>query len=305
MASKKPGLKAAWVLLVICLLMGGGISAARAGDDPGVQLVLVLDLTPLPDHGQAADRVSQAAGLLIRLFPDQAYLGLAAPGTELPAAQLGTAERREILDALGTIKPPSQPQPLADIVAQSLALFQPGGPEKRGLLILSDRAGSAEPQKKNAHLEEIAKLAAQARKAGVAIFAASRAAGVSSEALQALTLSTGGCSWDAKNASGLITTILNFYERLGPHQEAPLTGADFKLDPWVKQAVVVAVRSVQAKAVMLTTPGGARLTPRTRVKTVTWTAGQDYDLITLTTPRPGVWSLAGARPADSRVFLDN
>jgi hypothetical protein len=305
MACKKTGVKAAWVLLLFFLLTGGGIAAARAGDDPGVQLVLVLDLPPVAGHGHAADRVSQAAGLLIRLLPDQAYLGLAAPGAELPAAQLGTAERREILDTLGAMKPPAQTKPFADMVAQSLTFFQPRGPEKRGLFIISDSAGSEEPEKKNAHLEEIAKLAAQARKAGVVIFAVSRPAGFSSEELQTLTLATGGRFWDAKTASDLITTILDFYDRLGQRQQAPLTGPDFKLDPWAKQAVVVAVRSVPGKAVMLTAPGGVHLTPRSRRgRTISWVAGQDYDLITLATPRPGVWSLTGAQPADSRVFLD-
>jgi len=304
MARKIPSLKAAWVLLLFCLLTGGGISAAGAGDNPGVQLVLVLDIVPSPDHNRSADSVSRAASLLSRLLPDQAYLGLAAPGTELPAAQLGTAERREFLDALAAMKPPAQPQPFADILTRSLKLFQPGGPEKRGVIILSDVAGATDTRKKNDHLEEITGMVTQARQAGVAIFAASRVPGFSPDELQALTLATGGRFWDAKTSSDLITTILKFYERLGPHQEAPITGADFRLDQWVKQAVVVALRSVPGKAVMLTTPTGARLSPRARVRNVSWEAGQDYDLITLSAPRPGVWSLAGARPADSRVFLD-
>jgi hypothetical protein len=296
--------KAVWVLLLFCLLIGRGIPAAWAGDNPGVQLILVLDLSPTPDRAHAADGVSQAAALLVHLLPDQDYLGLAAPGAELPAAQLGKALRRDILETLATLKPAAQTKPFADIVAQTLNLFQPGGPEKRGLFILSDGAGGAEPRKKTAHLEEIAKLAAQARKAGVAIFAASRALGLSADELQALTLATGGRFWDAKTASDLITTILNFYERLGQHQEAPIIGADFRLDPWVKQAMVVALRSVPGKPVVLTTSTGARLTPRTPARTISWLAGQVYDLITISTPRPGVWSLAGARMADSRVFLD-
>jgi hypothetical protein len=303
MDRKIPSLRAAWVLLFFFLLLGRGIPAARAGDNPGVQLVLVLDLSSSPDRA-AADRVPQAAGLLIRLLPDQVYLGLAAPETELAAVQLRTEERREMLDALAALKPAAQPRPLSDIVAQSLKLFQPGGPEKRGLFILSDGAGAAEPQKETAHLEEITKLAAQACKAGVAIFAASREAGFSSEEMRTLSLATGGRFWDAKTAPDLITAILNFYGRLGQHQEAPITGTDFRLDPWVKQAVVVAQRSAPGKALMLTTPSRSRLTPRTQAKTINWVAGQDYDLITIAGPRPGLWSLAGGRPADSRVFLD-
>jgi hypothetical protein len=241
---------------------------------------------------------------LVHFLPDQDYLGLTAPEAELPAVQLGTAERRQILDALTTLKPAPQTQPFADLVARSLKLFQPTGPEKRGLVILSDVAGKSEPQKNTAHLEEITRMAAQARKAGVAIFAASRAPGIPPNEMQALTSVTGGCFCDAKTAPDLITAVLNCYERLGQHQEAPIIGADFKLDPSVKQAVVVALRSVPGKAVVLTTPAKARITPRTRARSINWLAGQDYDLITISAPRPGDWSLAGSRPADSRVFLD-
>jgi len=304
MDRKKPSLKAAWVLLFFCLLTGGGISASRAAATPGFQLVLVLDLPTLPDRNLSAESLCQAAGLLIRLLPDSAYLGLAAPETELPAAPLGTSARREILEALRAMKPPPRPQACADMVAQSLKLFQPGGPEKRGLFILSDGGAGAEPKEKNAHLEEIARMAAQARKAGVAILSASRLSGFSSEETLALTMATGGRFWDAGTASQLIAAMLNFYVRLGQHQEAPIAGADFRIDPWVKQAMVVALRLVPGKAVTLTTPSGAAITPRTHPRTMGWVAGRDYDLITISAPPSGIWSLAGARPADSRVFLD-
>jgi hypothetical protein len=304
MARKIPSLKAAWVLLLFCLLIGAGKSAVWAGDDSGVQVVLALDLSTSPDNNQAADGVSQAASLLVHLLKDQDCLGLVAPGAVLPAARLSPEQRRQALDTLATRAPGPQQKPLADIVAQSLKLFLPGGPENRVLFILSDGRGKADPQKKTAHLEEIRQMAAQARKAGVTIFSASRVPGDSSDELKTLTSSTGGRFWEAKTVIDPATAVLNFYERLAQPQQAPITGTEFRLDPWVKQAVVVALRAVPGKGVVLTTPTGARITPRTLARTIRWVAGPAYDLIIITRPRPGPWSLAEARPADSRVFLD-
>ena len=108
---------------------------------------------------------------------------------------------------------------------------------------------------------------------------------------------------EAKSASDLALAVLNFYEQLAHPQETHIQGNDFRLDQWVKQAVVVAARSVPGQGVMLASPTGARLMPRTPVKNIQWVAGQAYDLITMIQPRPGTWRLAGAQAAGSRVLL--
>jgi uncharacterized protein (DUF58 family) len=113
-----------------------------AGDHSGVQLVLVLDLSKAPDHDQAAAGYSQAATLLVHLLKDQDHLGLVASGEPsgvmLPATRLTREHRVQVLDELASLKPGPHPKPLTDIVAQSLEVFQPGGPEPRVLFILSD-----------------------------------------------------------------------------------------------------------------------------------------------------------------------
>jgi hypothetical protein len=309
MARKIPSPKAAWVLLLFCcLLMGAGKSAVWAGEDSGVQVVLVLDISHSSNLDRGAAWWPEAASLLVHLLQDQDSLGLAAPGKQSwvvhPTARLTREQRRQALDTLASFKPGTHQKPLEEILAQSLKLFQPDGPKSRVLLILSDCRGKADPQKKTAHLEEIRKMATQARKAGVEIFAMSRAPGGFPEELQLLSPETGGCLWEAKTVTDLYVAFRNFYERLGQRQQAPISGTDFRLDPWVRQAVVVALRAVPGKGVMLTTPTGASLTPRTQARTISWVTGQDYDLITISAPRPGVWSLAGAQPADSRVFLE-
>ncbi len=308
MVRKKPSLKAAWVLLFFCLLIGAGNSVVWAGKDTGVQLVLVMDLAKPANHDRGADLWSQAASLMVPLLKDQDYLGLAGPGEQpgimLPTAKLSPKQRRQALDKLASFKPEAHPKQLTDLVAQSLKLFQPGGPGTRALLILSDGGGRAEPAKKTAYLEEIKQVADQARKTGITIFAVSRAQGNSSDELKKLTSATSGSFWEVKTYSDLVKALLNFYERLAQPQETPIIGPDFRLDPWVKQAVVVALRAVPGRGVLLTTPSGARITPRTQARTIRWDAQPAYDLITISQPRPGIWSLSGAQPAGSKVFLD-
>lgn len=295
-------------LLCLCLLLGEGQALVWAGEIPGRQIVVVLDLAKLPGPGPAPASWPQAAALLVHLLKDQDYLGLVASGEQegliLPTDRLTPAHRQQALGKLARLAPGSDPKPLADLVTQALWAFQPGESGPRTLVVLTDRVRNHAAQQPDAHLEKMRLAAAQAQKAGVTISFLSQASQVPSEDLKALVATTGGLFWEGQAAAELPNGILNFYQRLAQPQEVPLWGNEFKLDQWVRQAVVAAARSSPGQAVMLTSPAGARITPKTSVRNLHWVADQPYDLITITQPRPGAWTLSGARPEDSRVFLD-
>jgi hypothetical protein len=308
MAPKLRLIRAAWVLLFLCLLLGAGGPAVWAGGDSGTQLVLVLDLAKASRNDQALGILSQAAGLLVHLLKDQDYLGLVAScepeSVILPINRLTPEHRVQALGRLARLAGGPQPKPLSEVLPHALGVFQPGGPEPRVMFILSDGAREIDPQKKTSHLEGIRQVAAQARTAGVTINSLALSPRGISDELKTLTAVSGGRFWEGKTASDLTGAILNFYQRLAPSQEVPTQGTDFRLDQWVRQAVVVAARSVPGQGVMLVSPAGSRITPRTSAKTIQWVVGQAYDLITISRPQPGIWGLAGARAADSRVFVD-
>ncbi len=159
------------------------------------------------------------------------------------------------------------------------------------------------PQSKASLLEEDKQIADLARKTGVAIYAADMGPELPSDELKFITAATGGRLWVGRTPRDLYAAVVKFFQRLARPQEAPVTGSDFRLDEWVRQAVVVAARSVPGQGVALAGPNGARINQRTPVKNIQWVAGQGYDLITMLQPRPGTWRLTGARGADCRVFL--
>jgi hypothetical protein len=303
-------LKAARALLCLCLLLAEGQALVWAGEIPGRQIVVVLDLAKHPGPGPAPASWPHAASLLVQLLKDKDYLGLVASGEQegliLPTDRLTPAHRHQALGKLVHFAPGSASEPLADLVTQALWAFQPGESGPRALLVLTDRVrnnGAAAP------LEKMRQVAAQAQKAGVTISfltqaAPSQAAQVPQEDLKILAAATGGLFWEGKAAAGLTNGILNFYQQLFQSQKVPFWGNDFKLDQWVKQAVVVAVRATPGQGVVLTNPAGVRVTSKTPVRNLHWVSDQLYDLITIVQPRPGVWTLSGAQPGDSQVFLD-
>jgi hypothetical protein len=189
------------------------------------------------------------------------------------------------------------------VVQLSLDAFQADGPTRRVLFLLTEGTREKIHQEKNSQTSKIREIADQARTAGVAVFAVSLAPTAHLAALQNLTSTSGGHLWEVNAPSDLHLACLRFYEHLEQPQEAPIKGGQVLLDKWIKQALVVAARSVPGKGVVLTSPRGAKITSRMRAKNTRWLARQAYDLITISRPQPGVWSLARARPGGSRVFL--
>ena len=307
MAIKKHFMKAALVLL-LALITGMGAVAVSAGeDDPGIQLVLVLDQARAPAKGQAQNSLPQAGALLVHLLKEPDYLGLAATGADegviAPPGRLTPEHRAQILGKLAGFAPGPQETPLAKVLLQALGAIKPEGPAARVLLILSDQQKSLDPQSKAALLEEDKKIADLARKTGVAIYAAVLGSEIPPGELQFITAATGGRLWVGQTPRDLYAAVLKFFQGVARPQEAPVTGSDFRLDEWVRKAVVVAGQSVPGQGVALAGPTGARINQRTPIKNIQWLAGQGYDLITMLQPRPGTWRLTGARGADCRVFL--
>ncbi len=307
MAFKKHFVKAALVLLLLALLTGMGSFAAAAGDEPGIQLVLVLDPARAPVGDQGQNILLQAASLVVHLLTEQDYLGLTATGEEesaiLAPGRLTPEHRTRILRKLAGFAPGPQETPLPKVLTQALRAIKPEGPTPRVLLVLSNQNKRLDSQAEAALIEEDKQIADLARKTGVAIYAAALGPELPSDELNFMTAATGGRLWAWQTPTDLYAAVMKFFQGGGRPQEAPVTGSDFRLDEWVRQAVVVAARSVPGHGVALAGPTGARINQRTPIKNVQWVAGQGYDLITMVQPRPGTWRLTGARGADCRVFL--
>jgi len=255
--------------------------------------------------------VSQAAGLLVQLLSERHHLGLVVPGDRgpvlHPAARLSPEYRSKTLKEVARLRPAPGQVPLPDLLRQALGAFDPKEPTARALLLITDGARVSSLEKPTAPTPASGRQPAiidQAQKAGVAVFAAVLGQAPQPDFIKNLTAATGGRFWDLKDPADLHVACLRLYECLELPQQVPISSARVLLDPWVKEAVLVATRSAPGKGVVLSDSRGARITSRSRAKTIQWTACEAFDLIILSQPRPGIWRLAQAREEASRVFLD-
>ena len=306
MARSKPTFAATWFWLGLGLILRLSGSAAWAGEPAGIQVMVVLDFAAEAHDSKVFRSASQAAALVAHLLKEQDYFGLAVSGESLGVllrpAPLTAGHRSQALRQMARLTPKQGKQSLSQVVDQAIALFPADGPKRRALLLLGDASGGTEPPKPEAAAADLRQLAGRLQAAGVAVYAATKDVAAAAQALRALTAASGGRLFELKNADFPVVA-LQFYQYLEQPQEVPLDGEHFLIDPSVREVVVAAARAVPEKVVVLSSPGGARLSPALRVRNLHWFSTPEYDLITIAQPQAGVWTLSQARPADSRVFL--
>ena len=290
--------KAAWTLVFLCLLVGAGGPELWAGEAQGGQLVLVLDLPDSNRDARFSSFVSQSAALLVNLMSEGDYLGL--------AARLNPDHRDRTLKEVTSLTPAPGQAPLMEVLKQALGAFDPTGPAPRALVLITEGSRVTPVKKPNSKASETqaqAEVITQAREAEVAVFTTVLAPMPQPNFLKNLTAATGGRLWEFEDPSALHLTCLRVYECLEQPQQIPIKDSRFLIDPWVNKAVVVASRSAPGKEVVLASPSGRRITSRTRAKNIRWSACQSYDLITITQPQHGLWSLTQAWSEEARIFL--
>ncbi|MGQ9687637.1 MAG: hypothetical protein ACUVXF_02440 [Desulfobaccales bacterium] len=296
-----------WFWLGLCLLLRFNGSAAWAGEPAAAQVMLVLDVSAEAKDAKILQGAAEAAALLAHLLSERHYLGLAAPGGRagvlLPPAPLRSGQRSQFLGQVARLTPERGRKSLAQVINQATALFPADGPKRRVLFLLTDAAAGTDSPTPEAAASDLQHLAGHLQTAGVAVFAAAPASGAALQPLRSLASGSSGRLWELKTAAEFPDAALKFFAYLEQPQEVPLDGEHFLIDPWVKEVVVAAPRAVPGKGVVLTSPRGARLVPAFRTRNLRWIAGQEYDLITVSQPQAGVWTLTQARLADTRVFL--
>ena len=299
--------KTAFVLLLICLLVGGVRSGVWAEDGSETQIVVVLDFDNPAGDNQKQGLIPESVGLLVHLLGDHDYLGLVGSGKQdgvvLPTAKLDGEHRHQALDKLAHFTPGLGQRSFTQVLQTAFDSFQPEGPKRRVLFWLAGGNGAFNSQPDSVTPLDLRKIVAQARSAGIIICAGLTAPTSEGAGWQALTSDTGGRLWEVRNAHELHVPCLRLYHYLKQPQEAPISGSQVLLDKWVNQAILVMTRLDPEKGVVLTSPQKGRISKTTRQKTIQWVEGPSFDLIALTKPRPGFWSFTGARPDDCRVFL--
>jgi len=123
------------------------------------------------------------------------------------------------------------------------------------------------------------------------------------ELLQTLSVATDGLFSIAPSSDDLLKVFLQAFDQSVEQDEVPLTGNKFLIDASVEEFTVLAFTVPGSLATELRDPKGKVFTKDSLAKGVNWLHDSHYDLITVTDPQAGEWTLLADLDPANRVTV--
>lgn len=178
---------------------------------------------------------------------------------------------------------------------------------KRNLILLTDGVVdlSKDPIKNAASRERILKIILpKLKKAGVKIHTIALSKNTDEELLRTLSMATDGGFVQVDSADELERMFLRLFEKTADVDTVPLQENKFKVDKSIRDFTVLIFRPPGKKgSTAVVSPSKKRFTFKKRPRSIEWHQEKNYDVVTVSNPEPGEWSLDAVVDPDNRVMI--
>jgi uncharacterized protein (TIGR03503 family) len=123
------------------------------------------------------------------------------------------------------------------------------------------------------------------------------------ELMQKLSSETGGWYEQVNDPAQLQRIFLRIFEKVGRPDSVPLTDNKFNIDSSIEEVTLLIFRAADAGETKVTAPGGKQFDARSAPSSVSWHRDEGYDLLTITKPEVGEWTVQAATDPDNRVIV--
>ena len=178
---------------------------------------------------------------------------------------------------------------------------------KRNLILLTDGVVdvSKDPRKSAASRERILKtILPDLKRAGVKVHTIALSKNTDEELLRTLSMATDGGFIQVDSANELERMFLRLFEKTADVDAVPIMENKFKVDKSVRDFTILIFRSPTAtKPAAVISPSNKRYTYQQHPRSIDWHHEKNYDLVTVSNPEEGEWSLDTVVDPDNRVMV--
>jgi len=168
-----------------------------------------------------------------------------------------------------------------------------------GMVDVSKKAGESAASRRRI-LDE---LLPELKRKGIKVHTIALSERADHDLMKRLSAETGGWYQQVDSADQLSRVFLKVFEQVGRPEGVPLKGNHFTVDASVREATILLFRKPGSPAPVLVAPGGERYKDSDLVAGVAWYRDQGYDLITISSPAKGQWTLQADLDPDNRVMI--
>jgi len=247
-------------------------------------------------------------------------VGLMQPGTRagvwtfakwvnmlVPLAEVDADWKEKAISLSHDIGSPGQFTNIEEVLKRAISDWDGGTTRyRRHIVLLTDgvvdisKISSESAASRKRILE---KLLPEIKKYGAQIHAIALSERADHELLKRLSSETGGWYKQTNTAGELQKLFLRIFEKVGKPDTVPLKGNKFKVDKSIKEVTILVFRASGSKSATLVTPSGQKMSGGKRITGVGWHEDTGYDLITISQPEPGEWTLDADIDPSNRVMV--
>jgi uncharacterized protein (TIGR03503 family) len=277
----------------------------------GLELVMALDVSGSMRQNDPRNLLPQGARILINLARSQDKVGFLTfedgAWIRLPLENMTPAHQKLAIKELKKLAPRGLFTNLCAALAEGLKAFSPeDNTAKRALLLFTDGQMDINPQSGDTpkFLEQLRQeLVPQYEQRKIPIYTVAFTDQSDKALLKEIADRTKGQFLVVNEAQDLHRAFATIYEGLEHPQLAPITDATFLIDASVQEATVILSRARLGAAGTLIDPQGKKLTFKTVRPPIRWYAADAFDMVTIPSPEPGTWRLAGHKEVGNRIIL--
>ena len=314
--------KTLWHALIITLVaaFAGMVQAqAEQGDSPqlpgAVDVRIIVDISGSMKQNDPQNLRRPAVRLLARLLPDGATSGVWTFGQYVnmlvPHREVNDAWRDMAIAQSDAINSVAMRTNLgAAIETASDGYFTGGILSNTHFIVLTDgkvdisRNPSANKAEANRILDT---LVPPLKQQGARFHAVALSAEADTEFLRKLASDSNGSFHVAENADDLSRAFLDAFNAAVPQEQTPIDDDGFMVDAGVTEYTALIFwgdnETSANRTLALKAPGAAAATLQQHPDNIRWAREPGYDLITVTDPVAGRWSLDGQLGEGSRVSV--
>lgn len=304
------------VILSLLLFVANQATAAEQNTQPG-DVRIIIDISGSMKDTDPQNLRRPALNLLVELLPDNSRAGVWTFGRYVnmlvPLDTVNASWRRNAKAKSSEINSAGLNTNLVDALDKALWQMAPDSGYQHTVILLTDgridmdKSGGDPTTKVNSAERQrlIKEVLPKYIEAGAKIHTLALSNAADLETLQQIAMETDGLFLQANTADDLMPAFLKAFDRAVPAEQVPLTNNHFNIDSSIEEFTALIFRGTSGRETQLITPSGAVINQAVadNQDNVRWHHDLNFDLITVSGPEAGEWSVDADVDPDNRVQI--
>jgi len=298
-------------LFLIFLLALSTVVSVSAQEADKADTRILIDISGSMKQNDPKNLRRSALRLIVGLTPPENRAGVwtFAQYTNMlvPLGVINDSWKKRARSISERISSPGQFTNIEDVLTRATADWDKDTDQyRRNIILLTDGMVDVSKNKReNADSRQriLAELGPRIKAAGGKIHTIALSERADHELMKALSSMTDGWYEQVNNAEELQRVFLRMFEKVSKPDSVPLVGNKFQLDDSINEATLLVFNKDPRKPTRVTSPSGATFDANNPPTNVDWHRDEGYDLITISRPETGEWSIVAAIDPDNRVTV--